>query len=228
MIFRDIHQKSTGQKCFIAIALVLSFLVSVDILVGNRLGLGLWDNPYRTDGDFVRAMMLLACLAIYLLRLAATLLVFYRRIMYWREALVVANIMPWCLVCVAYYGGLQTEPIGSVEVIGVALYLSGSYLNSASEFARHKWKLNPINTGHLYTGGLFAHVRHINYTGDVLLFTGIAFVAHQFGLLAIPLSMALLFLLLLVPLKERYLRDKYGEEFADYVSKTKMMIPLVV
>ena len=82
--------------------------------------------------------------------------------------------------------------------------------------------------GRLYTEGLFAHVRHINYSGDVLLFSGIALVAHHYELLWIPLGMAFGFLFWLVPLKESYLRTKYGQEFEDYAARTKMLIPLIV
>ena len=85
-----------------------------------------------------------------------------------------------------------------------------------------------MNAGRLYTEGLFAHVRHINYSGDVLLFSGIAMVAHHYELFWIPFGMASFFLLWLAPLKERYLRTKYGQEFEVYAARTKMLIPLVV
>ena len=228
MFFRDIHQRSIGPKSLISIALALAILVSADILFGNRLGLTLWHNPYRTNGDFVRDSLMLVCLAIYVLRTLVTLFVFFRRILYWREALLVANTMPWCLVYFAAYGGRQLEPIGVFEVFGVALFALGSYLNSAGEFARYRWKQDPTNAGRLYTKGLFTYVRHINYTGDILLFSGIALVAHQFGLLLIPLAMAFLFLLVLAPLKERYLSAKYGLAFEDYAARSKMLIPMVV
>ena len=172
--------------------------------------------------------LILRCFAIYILRVLVTIFMFFRRVMYWREALVIANIMPWCLIYTAYYGGQQTEPIGLIEVVGVVFFALGSYLNSAGEYARHRWKMDPVNAGHLYTKGLFTYVRHINYTGDILLFSGIALVAHQFSLLMIPLCMAFFFFLVLVPLKERYLSDKYGQEFQDYAAKTKTLIPMVV
>ncbi len=227
MFFRDSHAKSLWPKCLVFAALTLSILVSADILFGNRLELALWNNPYRTDGDLIRDGMLLACFVIYLCRVYVTVFVFFRRIMFWREALAITNLMPWCFVAIAYYGGLQSAPIGSIEVGGAVLFLCGSYLNSAGEYGRYQWKMDPTNAGHLYTKGLFAHVRHINYLGDVLLFSGIALVARQFGLLVIPLSMAFIFLFVLIPLKERYLSVKYGEEFKEYAAKSKMLFPMV-
>ncbi|MDP6345938.1 MAG: DUF1295 domain-containing protein [Alphaproteobacteria bacterium] len=211
-----------------AVALAASLMASVDVLFGERLGVAFGQHPYRTDGDLVRGGILLVCLAIYVMRVFATLFVFYRRVMYWREALLIANLMPWFLVCIAYYGGRQTGPIGLLEAIGLAIYLLGSYLNSAGEYARHKWKLAPANAGRLYTSGLFTAIRHVNYTGDILLFSGLALVAHQFGLLVIPLGMAFFFLFVLIPLKERYLSGKYGREFEAYAARTKMLIPKVL
>ncbi len=228
MFFRDEHQSSIWPKTLVAAALGLSVLYSVDILFGNRLGYAFDYNPYRTDGDVVRDSLLLAGLAICLLRTFVTLFVFYRRTMYWREALIIANIMPWCLIYFAYFGGQNSGPIGWLEVSGIVLFLFGSYLNSASEYGRYRWKSEPANAGRLYTKGLFAHVRHVNYTGDVVMFSGLALVAHNIALLLIPFSMAFIFMLVLVPLKEVYLRNKYGREFEDYATRTKMIIPLVI
>jgi protein-S-isoprenylcysteine O-methyltransferase Ste14 len=83
------------------------------------------------------------------------------------------------------------------------------------------------NKGHLYTAGLFKHARHINYLGDTILFTGLALVSHKAILLIIPVSMALVFTLILIPLKEYYLKKKYGKEFNEYASRTKRFIPMV-
>jgi hypothetical protein len=44
--------------------------------------------------------------------------------------------------------------------------------NGLSELQRYRWKRQPQNAGRLYTGGLFAYARHINYFGDQELFTG--------------------------------------------------------
>mgnify|MGYP001245360690 CR=1 FL=1 len=228
MLFRDIQEKSIWPKSLVAAALVLAIMVSADILFGNRLGIGLWQNPYRGNGDALRDAMLMACLVIYVSRVMVTLFVFFRRVMYWREALLIANVMPWCLVYIAIYGARQVAPIGLLEVFGALLFGFGCYLNSAGELARHRWKQEAANAGRLYTEGLFSHIRHVNYSGDIVLFSGLALVAHQFGLLLIPASMAFFFLLVLAPLKERYLGRKYGQAYTDYALRTKMLIPKVL
>ncbi len=228
MFFRDVQHTSLGPKSLIAGALTVSFIASTDILIGGLIGASWWDNPYRVTGNGLRAGLLVACLGIYLLRIYATLFVFFQRILMWREAVIVANIMPWCFLYVAYYGGRHGDPVGLVEAAGLALYAFGSYLNTAGEWVRHRWKKDPAHAGQLYTGGLFSRVRHVNYTGDIILFSGIALVAHEYALLLIPLGMAVLFIVVLAPLKELYLKRKYGRQFENYAARSKMLIPMVV
>jgi protein-S-isoprenylcysteine O-methyltransferase Ste14 len=44
----------------------------------------------------------------------------------------------------------------------------------------------------------------------------------------IPISMAFTFIIVLIPLKENYLKDKYGKEYINYANKTKMLIPFIL
>ena len=60
-----------------------------------------------------------------------------------------------------------------------------------------------------------------------MLFTGLAAIAHQAELLIIPASMGLIFILIIIPLKEKYLKQKYGEDFIKYAARTKKLIPLI-
>ncbi len=52
-------------------------------------------------------------------------------------------------------------------------------------------------------------------------------VANSIKLLIVPGSMALIFIIILIPLKEMYLIEKYGDEYNDYESKTKKLIPFI-
>lgn len=103
----------------------------------------------------------------------------------------------------------------------------GSYLNSRSEQLRNLWKQKKENAGRLYTEGLFKYAIHINYLGDIILFAGLAMVANSLKLCFIPGSMALIFIMILIPLKEEYLKEKYGDEFRNYQSNTKKLIPFI-
>ena len=135
--------------------------------------------------------------------------------------------MSFVLYAFARAGGNNKQVAGIVELIGILLFVSGSYINTQSEYSRHVWKLKAENRGRLYTKGLFRLSMHINYFGDIVLFTGIALVTHRLSMLVIPLIMALNFVLFIIPALDRYLEKKYKDEFKDYAKKTRKLIPLI-
>lgn len=227
MIFRNIHDKSYLPKMFIAAAILGSIYVSGYLMFTSADKILPLFKPYKVNGDLVRNILILSCMGIYFFRLLFTLFIFFQRKMYWGEAIVIANIMPWIFPYIAYKSGDYIGTIGWMEIIGILLFLTGSFLNTASEYFRFSWKQKRENAGHIYTGGLFKYARHINYFGDIVLFTGMAMVAHQIQLLIIPISMAFVFVVILIPLKEDYLKDKYGNEYISYAASTKKLIPLI-
>jgi protein-S-isoprenylcysteine O-methyltransferase Ste14 len=212
---------------FIAAAILGSIYVSGYLMFTRAEKILPLFKPYKVNGDLVRNILILSCMIIYFFRLLFTMFVFFQRKMYWIEAIVIANIMPWIFPYIAYKSGGYTDSIGWIEIIGLLLFLTGSYLNTASEYFRYSWKQKRENAGHIYTGGLFKYARHINYFGDIVLFTGMAMAAHQIQLLIIPIWMAFNFVVILIPLKENYLKDKYGNEYISYAANTKMLIPLI-
>jgi len=131
------------------------------------------------------------------------------------------------LYAFANVGGSNKQVVGAVEIIGILLYLSGSYINTHSEYYRHAWKLKEENKGRLYTEGLFSLAMHINYFGDILLFTGLAMITLSLSMFVIPLVMALNFVFFIIPSLDRYLEKKYKDEFKDYSKKTKKLIPMI-
>ena len=227
MIFRNIHDKSYLPKMFIAAAILGSIYVSGYLMFTSADKILPLFKPYKVNGDLVRNILILSCMSIYFLRLLFTLFFFFQRKMYWGEAIVIANIMPWIFPYIAYESGNYTGSIGWIEIVGILLFFTGSFLNTASEYFRFSWKQKKENAGHLYTGGLFKYTRHTNYFGDIVLFAGLATVAHQIHLLIIPIAMALFFIIILIPLKENYLKDKYGNEYICYAANTKMLIPFI-
>ena len=227
MFFRDKHERSLLPKLFIALAILTSILISTYLMFTESPDMNEWLKLYKIKGNFLRNTIISSCFIIYFLRLLVTLFVFFQRKMYWIEAIIIASLMPWFISYIARVGGNNCQSVGLIEIGGFILFLFGSYLNTASEYSRYTWKQKQENRGHLYTNGLFKHVRHTNYFGDILLFTGIAAVGHRFELLFVPASMALIFIVILIPLKEKYLKNKYGTEFDKYVSKSKKIIPML-
>ncbi len=141
--------------------------------------------------------------------------------------LLVSGLMTFALFAFAKVGGNSHQPIGVLDYLIIIIYLFGSWLNTFSEYTRYKWKKQEANKGRLYTEGLFKYAMHINYFGDIVLFTGFALITMRFSLLVIPLIMALNFVFFIIPRLDNYLEKKYGEEFKNYATKTKKLIPWV-
>jgi len=188
---------------------------------------GLWIKQYQITGNLARRVLLAVCLIIYFVRLQITVWVFQKRKWVWLEAGVISIVMPFTLYVFAQVGGNNHQPVGVLEVIGLLLYFIGSYINTKSEYSRHVWKLKEENKGRPYTEGLFRYSMHINYFGDVLLFTGFAMITHSLSMFVIPLIMTLNFAFNIIPSLDRYLEKKYGEAFSDYSSRTKKLVPLI-
>lgn len=186
-----------------------------------------WLSSWTLQGDPLRKGLLLACLAVYALRLTLTLFVFLQRKFIWTEALTVTGLMVFVIFSFARQGGANIHPVGAVEAVGLLLYLAGSYLNTRAEYDRLRFKSQPANHGRLYTRGWFALVRHPNYLGDSILFSGLALVTGRPAMLVIPLIMTLNFVLILIPRKEAYLKANYGQAFIDYAAGTRKFIPRI-
>jgi len=127
---------------FIAAAILGSIYVSGCLMFAGGDKIRPLFAPYKVNGNFVRNILVLSCMLIYFFRLLFTLFVFFQRKMYWGEALVIANIMPWIFPYISYKSKDYIGTIGWMEIIGILLFLSGSSLNTASEYFRHSFLLS--------------------------------------------------------------------------------------
>jgi len=226
------HATSRPQKIvfwglhFVIISLCF-WLVSdgeIDSLAG-------WFDRAMVLTDPLRARLLLACAGIYFIRHGLTLFYLLERRVDWSEVAELTVFFALFELGLLLIGGgvFRDAPIAfsGLDVFAVALYLLGSYLNSASEIQRKLWKRNPSNKGRCHTGGLFRYSMHINYFGDVLLFTGWCLLTASFWTLGLPLLMLLMFLFIHIPPLDQYLAERYGAEFEVYRTKTKRLVPFV-
>ena len=174
-----------------------------------------------------RRTLLCGAALIYLLRTAAMLLVFLTRHMNWSEGIIVGLLIGAVQLAFAMIGGHRSAPMGMPEEAGAALYLAGSYLNSVSEWQRYRWKRDPRHFGRLYTEGLFRYAMHINYFGDIVLFTGWALLTATPALLVIPLLIAIGFVFFHIPILDKRLSEHYGDEFGPYEQRTRKLVPFL-
>lgn len=133
-------------------------------------------------------------------------------------------MMVW--VPLSAYLSVKAPPL-SLPELGLAMILVfiGSFLNSYSEMQRKWWKALPENKGKCYTGGLWRYVVHINYTGDVILFSGWALLSGYYASLILPALMAYNFAYVQGPELDAYLTERYKGQFTKYLNSTGYLIP---
>lgn len=181
--------------------------------------------------DPLRARVLAACAVLYWLRHLVTLFVLLQRRVERSEALGLSLFFGLFEIGFLLLGaGLFTDaavPFGLADWIGIALVLLGSALNTGSELQRRAWKQLPGSKGRCYTRGLFAYAMHINYSGDMVLFTGWAILAASLFAFAIPLLMTVMFVFVHIPPLDAYLASRYGAEFEAYAARTAKLVPFL-
>ncbi len=218
--FRGEKTPSMGPK----VAITAWYLFCVLAAAWLTLLAPIWPNQ---PGNLGRQGALLACALIYTARAAHTLFVFVKRTIPWWEAAWGGSLIGCVLFFFLLRGLRAPQPIGPVDGAGMLLYIAGSYVGTASEHSRHTWKADPENRGHLYTRGLFRWSRHVNYFGDLLVFSGFALLTRQPWTGIVPLAMALNFILVIIPAHDTYLAGRYGSEFEAYARRTRKLIPLL-
>lgn len=181
--------------------------------------------------DTNRALLLLACAALYFLRHMVTLFVLLKRRLAYSEGLGLSVFIAVFAIGFLLLGGSYLSqvvvPLGWLDYGAIVLVLFGSYLNSGSELQRWTWKKDPATKGHCYTEGMFGYSLHINYFGDTLLFTGWAILAHSLIALVIPLGITLGFIFFHIPALDLYLAERYGDEFKAYAARTAKFVPFL-
>ena len=176
-------------------------------------------------------MILFLCAAIYWARHGVTLFYLLMRRVDWGEVFGLLVFMGLFDIWMLLVGGgafrAQAIALNWLDGVALVLFLLGSYLNTGSEVQRKWWKQLPDSKGRCYTGGLFAHSMHINFFGDVVLFTGWALFTQFLWFLGLPLFMFLMFVFYHIPALDTYLAERYGQEFDDYAARTKKLVPFV-
>lgn len=220
--------KSVPQRVVLSSLHAVGIALAAWLMFGGGIAAaGRWVGADWSAGDLVRRWLVFGCAAVYFVRLLATGWVFLRRAM---PAAEVASVAPFVVainVLYALVGGGNGAAPGAWAAVGVGLYALGSFLNTGSEWQRRRFKQRPENAGRLYTGGLFRLSMHINFFGDVVLFTGFSLVAGNAWTLLIPALMAAGFIFFHIPRLDRHLAEKYGDQFAQWSSRTKKLVPLI-
>ena len=227
MIFKNEHAPSLIPKSVFMLSIMLAVLLAANLMFTNVNDMVLILQPHAVDGNFVRQVIIITCLGIYVIRLFLTNFIFLKRKMNWRETIVISTVMSIALFSFGRVGGGSELEINIYDYLGILLYVIGSWINTYSEYTRNNWKKNEENKGKLYTGGLFKYSIHINYFGDLLLFSGLASITQSLSMMIVPAAMTLVFVLFIIPRHDKYLANKYGDDFLEYSSSTKKLFPWI-
>lgn len=220
--------KSLPQKVTITLIQVALLGLAYWILFaqGRDLFFGLFG---RNSAEAVpaRYWIIFSFSILVFLRITFTMFYLLKRKILWGESLSVPTAFALYYIGFAVLALPSSAPIGIWDTLAIAIFLFGSYLNTASELQRHFFKANPNNQGKLFTGGLFAHSMHINFFGDILWVSAYAIITQNIWSSTIVIFITLFFALFNVPMLDNYLAPRYGKEFDDYAARTKRLVPFV-
>jgi len=181
--------------------------------------------------DTQRANILFLCIVLYWIRHNITLYYILVRKVEWTEVTGLIGFFALFEIGLLILGsgvfrGISID-LSWIDFIALLFLVAGSYLNTFSEIQRKIWKQKPSSKGHCYTDGLFKYSMHINYFGDIILFTGWSLFTYSIWAFIIPVVMTVMFIFIHIPGLDSYLSNRYGKEFVDYSQKTKKLIPFI-
>ncbi len=218
--------KSILQKTVLIILEVLVLAFSYWILFEGGFG-RIFSGAAGVRGNETRHVIIFLFNCIVFLRILITVFYFMKRRMPWDEAFSIPFAFAVYYIGYAILGYDSKQQIDLLDTVGIVLFISGSLINTLSEFLRDSWKKLPSSKGRLYTKGLFKYSMHVNYFGDLLWVAGYAFVTHKWISALIPALIFCFFAFYNIPKLDAYLAAKYKDEFEAYRLRTKRFIPFI-
>lgn len=199
------------------------FALAVWLTVGG----GIEELSGEPAGSLGRRIVLAGFGAVLLVRMTFLAMVLLKRRFGWEEAAGVTLAVAIYQVGFALLGAGEQAPLAWPDLIGIGLFMVGSWMNTWSEMQRRRFKQDPAHAGRLFTGGLFSIVRHPNYCGDLLWVTAWAVVTRNPLSLVVPAILAIAFATYFVPALSRHLEARYGEAYLAWAAQTPSLNPLV-
>ena len=101
-------------------------------------------------------------------------------------------------------------------VVGVAVWIYAVIIQKISE---------EIKNGKLITKGNYSFVRNHIYTAFIFVFTGILIMGSNLFLLILPILFWINLTVILKLTEEKWLLEKFGDEYVDYCKVVNRIIP---
>jgi steroid 5-alpha reductase family enzyme len=194
-----------------------------------------------------RALLLLALVALWALRLAGYLT--WRN---WREpedrryqAIRARNepgfawkslylifglqaLLAWIIAMPLFAGLSSATPLDAIDYAGAALWIFGFGFETVADWQLARFKANPASRGRVLDTGLWRYTRHPNYFGEAMLWWGFFLIAVAAGGGWTVFAPLLMMLLLLKVSGVALLEKDIGERRPDYrayIARTNAFIP---
>ena len=227
MAFHDEHSPSILSKVSICVSILAGTLVSAVLTLGYSDWLMDLIKYERVDANIYRQIIILSCSLIYLIRFTICMFIFLKRKISWFEGGLTSFLFFMLFYLYGVSAGSHPEPFGLIDMVGILLFLAGSYINTLADYQRFAWGGNLENKGRLYTKGLFRYSMHINYFGDSISYFGLALITLEPLCIFVSIGIAVNFIVLQIPMLDKHLGKKYVNEFEEYANRTKKFIPFI-
>ncbi len=220
--------RSIPQKLVIHIIEFLFLWLSFWILFQNG---GSWVEDtlhiHNATNHPDRRVLMFAFNIIIFFRLGYMMFFLLKRKIPWGESISVPFAFALYYIGYTLFILPTSKALGGWDIFAVVLFIIGSVLNTGGEVLRNQWKRDPENKGKIYTKGFFKYSRHINYFGDILWVTAFAIITGNWYAAIIPIFLFCFFAFYNAPKLDKYLKEKYKEDYKEYAGKTKMLIPFI-
>jgi protein-S-isoprenylcysteine O-methyltransferase len=125
---------------------------------------------------------------------------------------------------------LELDPAGLFRVLGAALFAAGVAVRWwAIIYLGRFFTVNvAIAADHrLVDGRPYRYLRHPSYAGSLMIIAGLGLALCNWGALAAMLIPSLLVFLRRMRIEEQALIRAFGDQYRDYMRRTKRLIPAV-
>jgi len=122
-----------------------------------------------------------------------------------------------------YLGGTTTLPFFIVALIIMAV-VQGVRMYAAS-YLWGRQAVSKVEADFLCTTGPYAHIRNPLYLGNFLIGIGICVAINEWYAYALFVISYVFVYSIVIPFEERFLREKFGDVYVEYVVHTGRLIP---
>jgi len=134
------------------------------------------------------------------------------------------------LASIDYYYNFSLFNYNLGYYIGFSLFIIGLILQGVAEATLGKYYLPSIGTVEgqkIIKNGIYKYIRHPGYLGEIIIFFGLGFVTYSLlGILGAFIVSLMVYVGEVIP-EEKYMLEKFGKEYEEYMKETFRFIPYI-